>query len=390
MRRLRPPRPALPGLEAFASWRQNRRGDAVAGLAVAAYLVPQCMAYAGLAGLEPVSGLWAALAALAVYALLGTSSRLSVGPESASALLVGVGGRDDRSGRWTRVEHARCAALALGVAGVVAVVAWVTGWGSSPTCCRSPVLVGYMAGVAVAMIVSQLPNLTGIASDAARHRGRVVGRRRADLDDLRLAPLLVGAGVLVALVVLERVPRRPRTAVRRARGDRRHRAPRPRGHGVADGRRGPPRSPAAGAPRASRASSGPWCSPRLPASASSYSPTTSSPPAPSRHATANASTPTRSCSRSAGANAAAGVAGGFPVSSSASRTALADSAGGADAADEPGGRCLRRRASCCVGGCRCWSRSRSPPWVGWWSMPASASSTSARCGGSPRSGAARR
>jgi SulP family sulfate permease len=54
---------------------------------VAAYLVPQVMAYAGVAGLPPVAGLWAILPALVLYAVLGSSRLLSVGPESTTALM---------------------------------------------------------------------------------------------------------------------------------------------------------------------------------------------------------------------------------------------------------------------------------------------------------------
>lgn len=57
------------------------RGDLTAGLTVAAYLVPQVIAYATVAGLPPVTGLWTALAALVGYALLGTSRLLSIGPD---------------------------------------------------------------------------------------------------------------------------------------------------------------------------------------------------------------------------------------------------------------------------------------------------------------------
>ena len=57
------------------------RGDILAGLTVAAYLVPQVMAYAEVAGLPPVVGLWAAIGPLAVYALLGSSRQLSIGVE---------------------------------------------------------------------------------------------------------------------------------------------------------------------------------------------------------------------------------------------------------------------------------------------------------------------
>lgn len=74
------PRPALPDLRRYQ--RAWLRGDLLAGVTVAAYLIPQVMAYAQVAGLRPVAGLWAALPALVVYALLGSSSSLSMGPES--------------------------------------------------------------------------------------------------------------------------------------------------------------------------------------------------------------------------------------------------------------------------------------------------------------------
>ena len=67
--------------------RTDLRPDVFAGLSVAAYLVPQVMAYATLAGLEPVAGLWACLLPLTLYAVVGTSRMLSVGPESTTAIL---------------------------------------------------------------------------------------------------------------------------------------------------------------------------------------------------------------------------------------------------------------------------------------------------------------
>ena len=82
----------LPGLAQFRGYQRGwLRGDVMAGVTVAAYLVPQVMAYATVAGLEPVVGLWAALVPLAVYAVLGSSRQLSVGPESTTALMTAAG-----------------------------------------------------------------------------------------------------------------------------------------------------------------------------------------------------------------------------------------------------------------------------------------------------------
>ena len=76
-----------PGHEVRAGLAQLRgytpawfRADLLAGVTVTAYLVPQCLAYADLAGVPPATGLWVAVVAMIVYALLGTSRQLSVGP----------------------------------------------------------------------------------------------------------------------------------------------------------------------------------------------------------------------------------------------------------------------------------------------------------------------
>ena len=97
----------LPGLSQFRDYRRGwLRGDILAGLTVAAYLIPQVMAYAEVAGLPPVVGLWAIIGPLAVYALLGSSRQLSIGPESTSALMTAVVLMPIRSSktstRWSR------------------------------------------------------------------------------------------------------------------------------------------------------------------------------------------------------------------------------------------------------------------------------------------------
>ncbi|MGY6652396.1 SulP family inorganic anion transporter [Amycolatopsis sp. TRM77291] len=75
----------------FTRYRRSwLRGDLLAGVTVAAYLVPQVMAYAEVAGLPPEAGLWAVIGPLTVYAVLGSSKLLSVGPESTTALMTAV------------------------------------------------------------------------------------------------------------------------------------------------------------------------------------------------------------------------------------------------------------------------------------------------------------
>ena len=82
----------LPGLATVRGYERHwLRGDVLAGVTVAAYLVPQVMAYAQVAGLPPAYGLFGVIGPAVAYFLLGTSQRLSVGPESTTALMTAVG-----------------------------------------------------------------------------------------------------------------------------------------------------------------------------------------------------------------------------------------------------------------------------------------------------------
>ncbi|MFJ8632393.1 SulP family inorganic anion transporter [Streptomyces sp. NPDC093568] len=155
-----------PGVTALAGYRRSwLRGDLLAGVTVAAYLVPQVMAYAGVAGLPPVAGLWAILPALGLYALLGSSRLLSVGPESTTALMTATvvaplaGADPDR-------YAALAAALAVTV-GLLCLAARVLRLGFVADLLSRPVLIGYLAGVALIMIVDQLPKLTGVDTEGS-------------------------------------------------------------------------------------------------------------------------------------------------------------------------------------------------------------------------------
>jgi sulfate permease, SulP family len=136
------------------------RGDLLAGVTVAAYLVPQVMAYATVAGLPPVTGLWAALPALVVYALLGSSPSLSMGPEATTALMTAIAITPLAAG-----DPARYADLATTLAllvGLMSVGAGLLRLGFVADLLSRPVLVGWMAGVALIMIADQLRRVTGV------------------------------------------------------------------------------------------------------------------------------------------------------------------------------------------------------------------------------------
>jgi SulP family sulfate permease len=159
---MRTPRRLLPGLASLRGYeRVWLRGDLLAGVTVAAYLVPQVMAYAVLAGLPPVAGLWAILAPLALYAFLGSSRQLSLGPESTTALMTAAVVAPLAGGDPAR--HVVLAAALAVMVGVLCLLAFAARLGFVADLLSKPILVGYLAGVAVTMIVGQLGKLTGIA-----------------------------------------------------------------------------------------------------------------------------------------------------------------------------------------------------------------------------------
>ena len=198
----------LPGLEQFRGYRRDwLRGDLLAGLTVAAYLVPQVMAYATVAGLPPVVGLWAALVPLAVYAVLGSSRQLSVGPESTTALMTATALAPLALG-----DPAHYAALAAAAAVLVGAICFVAGLlriGFLADLLSRPVLVGYMSGVAVIMIGSQLGKVTGISVEGDEFIEEVQSFIKG-LRDVHWPTVALSAAVLVVLLILARLaPRLP-------------------------------------------------------------------------------------------------------------------------------------------------------------------------------------
>lgn len=183
------------------------RLDVLAGVTVAAYLVPQCMAYADLAGLPPVVGLWAVLGPLVAYAALGSSSRLSVGPESTTAIMAATAVAPLAAGDPARYA-VLVAALALVVA-AICLVGWTARLGFLANLLSRPVLVGYMIGVAVLMVVGQIERVTGVAVDGDSVMAEVVDLFR-NLDQVDGPTVALATAVLVFLLVLQRwAPRWP-------------------------------------------------------------------------------------------------------------------------------------------------------------------------------------
>lgn len=198
----RSPSRFLPGLRVAREYQRAwALPDLVAGVVLVALLVPQGMAYAGLAGMPPVTGLYATVIALLAYALVGPSRTLILGPDSALSPLVfaavtplvavGASAND-------RVVFASMLALLMGA---LCVAAGLFRLGIIGELLSSPMRVGFMNGIAVVVLVSQLPELFGFSTDA----DGVVDEVRAFVEGVadgrtNTTALAIGATSLLVIV----------------------------------------------------------------------------------------------------------------------------------------------------------------------------------------------
>jgi len=173
------------------------RGDVLAGVTVAAYLVPQVLAYAEVAGLAAVTGLWTAVAALGAYAVFGSSRQLSVGPESTTAIMTAVAIAPLAVGDGGRYV-ALAGALAL-LVGVICLLGRLARLGFLADLLSRPVLVGYLTGIALIMISGQLGKITGVPVDGDTFLAELLSFA-AGVGGVHLPTLLLAAAVLVFLL----------------------------------------------------------------------------------------------------------------------------------------------------------------------------------------------
>ncbi len=194
----------LPGKRTLSSYRASwLRKDLVAGLVLVTLLVPQGMAYAELAGLPPITGLYTSILCLTGYAVFGPSRILVLGPDSslgpmiAATILPLVGANGD---------PARAVALASMLAlivGGITVLGGVFKLGFIADLLSKPTMIGYMNGLAVTILIGQLPKLFGFSIDAdgfiAETRGFFNGVRDGETVTAALAIGLFGIALIVVL-----------------------------------------------------------------------------------------------------------------------------------------------------------------------------------------------
>jgi high affinity sulfate transporter 1 len=202
----------VPGLQAVRSYRRGWLArDVVAGVVLTTLLVPQGMAYAELAGLPPITGLYTSIMCLLGYAVFGPSRILVLGPDSslgpmiAATILPLIAANGDE-----KRAVALASALALMVAAIT-IVAAVARLGFIADLISKPTMIGYMNGLALTILVGQLPKLFGFKVEADNFIGEVTGfiKGLANGEAVAAAAAVGIAGIVVIVVLGRWLPKVP-------------------------------------------------------------------------------------------------------------------------------------------------------------------------------------
>jgi high affinity sulfate transporter 1 len=199
---------ALPPTRWLSEYRVNwLTHDAVAGVTLAAYAVPVSLAYATLAGLPPQNGIYCYLAGGLFYALFGTSRQLAVGPTSAISMLVGTTIAGMASGDPDLATE--IAALTALLVAVLSAVAWVFRLSTLVNFISETILLGFKAGAALTIAMTQLPKLFGVkgGGDHFLERVWILG---SQLGSTNITVLGLGLAAIALLLAGEKLfPGRP-------------------------------------------------------------------------------------------------------------------------------------------------------------------------------------
>ncbi len=192
----------------FSFWFLNYnsimfKGDVVAGLTVAVMLIPQSMAYALLAGLPAVHGLYASVIPLVVYALLGSSRQLAVGPVAMVSLLVATGISEfAEPGSTAYIEYA---ILLAALSGIILLFMGLIRLGFLVNFISHPVISGFTSAAALIIAFSQLKNLTGIPLDRSHHVHMILLQALQEMGKLHWPTVIIGSSAIVMIVLIKKI-----------------------------------------------------------------------------------------------------------------------------------------------------------------------------------------
>jgi len=165
------------------------RHDAIAGVTLATYAIPVSLAYAALAGLPPQIGIYGYLLGGIGYALLGSSRQLAVGPTSAISLM--IAGTVGSLAGGDPVRFAQIASLSACAVALLCLIGWLFKLSILVRLVSDSILVGFKAGAGLTIIMSQLPNLLGVAGGGHNFFDRAI-RLAVQIGDVQLLVLAIG------------------------------------------------------------------------------------------------------------------------------------------------------------------------------------------------------
>ena len=183
--------------------KSDFKGDLIAGLTVGVMLIPQGMAYAMLAGLPPIYGLYASIIPLILYAIFGTSRQLAVGPVAMISLLIlaGVGtiaetGTDEFIG---------LSILLAFMVGVIQLAMGVFKLGFLVNFLSHPVISGFTSAAALIIGFSQLKHLMGVDIPRSNYVHEIIGNAFSKIDLINWPTFIIGISAIAVLLVIKKV-----------------------------------------------------------------------------------------------------------------------------------------------------------------------------------------
>src|SRR6195952_5565992 len=192
----------IPGLATVRTYRRRWLAkDVVAGLVLTALLVPQGMAYAELAGLPAVTGLYTSILCLIAYAIFGPSKILVLGPDSALGPMIAATILPLIAANGDPVRAIALASLLAVFVGALMVLAGFAKLGFIADLLSKPTQIGYMNGLALTIVISQLPKLFGFSVDANGLIAELVAFMKG-VADSRTVPAALTIGVLGLIVIM--------------------------------------------------------------------------------------------------------------------------------------------------------------------------------------------
>lgn len=185
------------------------RPDIIAGITVGAFTIPEVMAYVSLANVPPEIGLYAAMVALIVYMIFGSSRQLSIGPTSTLSILVGA--TLGSLAIPNASQYLMMVSLIAVATGVLALISWTLRLGFIVKFISKTVLTGFLAGIALFIASGQLPKLFGIEGSSGTFFERIY-YLILHLDQTNIYTLLIGAtGIIFLFIAHKKYPDLPHT-----------------------------------------------------------------------------------------------------------------------------------------------------------------------------------